>query len=145
MSQSGRVKPGLLAIAGAAVLGAAVYVGVTAYGSRAPGAADPPAQTNRAPAGQERLTLDPGLFQGSVKQAYRIAQKEPALLAQLHCYCGCDRANNHKNLLDCFRDMHGASCAICVGEAIDADKLASERAPVEQIRDALRTRYANKE
>ena len=53
----------------------------------------------RAAAAQHlRMTLDPNQFVGEVKQAYLIAESDPALLAQLHCYCGCDRTDGHKNL-----------------------------------------------
>ena len=90
-----------------------------------------------------RITLDPANFQGTVREAYEVAEKDPALLAQLHCYCGCDKTDGHKNLLDCFRDTHGSTCAICCGEARDAEKMATSGMPVEQIRDALRARYAH--
>jgi Protein of unknown function with PCYCGC motif len=95
------------------------------------------------PAEQLRVTLDPKNFQGDVRKAYEAAERNPALLAQLHCYCGCDKADGHKNLLDCFRDTHGSTCAICVGEARDAEQMANRGVPVEQIRDALRARYAH--
>ena len=90
-----------------------------------------------------RITLDPRNFQGIVREAYEIAERDPALLAQLHCYCGCDKEIGHKNLLDCYRDMHGSKCAVCVGEAHDAQSMASKGVPLEQIRDALRARYAH--
>lgn len=91
------------------------------------------------------LTLDPNLFQGETRQAYLVAQKHPDLLAQLDCYCGCEQHEGHKNLLDCFRTNHGAGCATCVGEAVSAGELADGGMPVQQIRDALRQRYAHKE
>ena len=95
------------------------------------------------PAEQLRVTLDPKNFQGDVRKAYEAAERNPALLAQLHCYCGCDVTDGHKNLLDCFRDTHGSTCAICCGEARDAEKMATSGMPIEQIRDALRARYAH--
>ena len=91
--------------------------------------------------GQNSLTLDPNAFEGRARQSYEIARKKPSLLAQLHCYCGCDKVLGHRNLLDCFRDKHAASCATCMGEAIDSDQLNDQGSPVEQIRDALRARY----
>jgi Protein of unknown function with PCYCGC motif len=90
-------------------------------------------------------TLDPELFKGPAHEAYRIAREHPGLLAQLHCYCGCDRVLGHNNLLDCYRDSHGSRCAICVGEAIDAEHMYKMGTPVEQIRDALRQRYSRHE
>jgi hypothetical protein len=87
-------------------------------------------------------TLDPMQFQGEVREAYKVAQENPDLLAQLHCYCGCDRTLGHKNLLDCYRSDHGASCAICTGEAIEAKKLFDQGASIETIRTALKARFA---
>jgi hypothetical protein len=141
----------VIAIAAIAALVAVAWAGIVFYhsprveaGARNAGRSDLAASTaSRDPAQQLRMTLDPNLFKGQVKQAYEIAERDPALLAQLHCYCGCDRTNNHKNLLDCYRDDHGSHCAICVGEAIDAENMAQQGAPIDQIRDTLRSRYAH--
>lgn len=92
-----------------------------------------------------RNTLDPNMFKGEVREAYAIARKDPSLLAQLHCYCGCDKTEGHHSLLDCYRDKHGSTCAICVGEAREAEQLAGQGMPVEQIRDALAARYGGGE
>ena len=116
---------------------AIVAAGVGAWTMRS--AADSPAATTNATT--ERPTLDPARFFGVVHEAYEVAQKNPALLAQLHCYCGCDKVEGHRNLLDCFRDRHGSRCEICVGEAIQARHMADQGATVEQIRDAVRARY----
>src|SRR5208337_4680754 len=101
------------------------------------------AETVAARGAQGRLTLDPNQFVGPVKEAYKFAEQNPALLAQLHCYCGCDKTDGHQNLLDCFRDTHGSTCAICCGEARDAESMASRGMAIEQIRDALRARYSH--
>ncbi len=89
-----------------------------------------------------RKTLDPMQFTGEVREAYKIAQENPDLLAQLHCWCGCDRTDGHKNLLDCYRGHHAASCAICTGEVLEAKKLFDQGASIETIRAALKARYA---
>jgi hypothetical protein len=89
------------------------------------------------------LTLDPSLFQGDTRQAYLVAQQHPDLLAQLHCYCGCEQHEGHRNLLDCFRTNHGAGCAICVGEAVMAGQMADNGTPVDQILAALHQRFAH--
>ncbi len=131
--------------AGAIVIAVVMYAGFRSLGPASADQPDPPPTSATAapdPARQLRLTLDPQLFQGEVRKAYEIAGRNPALLAQLHCYCGCDHTQGHKNLLDCFRDRHGSTCAICVGEAVEADRLAIQGMPVEQIRDALRARFA---
>jgi len=125
---------------------AAVVVVVIAYADHASTQPQPSARRMAVasdPAALLRVTLDPDKFQGDVREAYKVAERDPALLAQLHCYCGCDKADGHKNLLDCFRDTHGSRCEICVGEARDAESMASRGMPVEQIRDVLRARYAH--
>ena len=119
------------------------YGGLSIY--RAHATTPAPVSQEAAAADHLRMTLDPNQFVGEVKQAYLIAESDPALLAQLHCWCGCDRTDGHKNLLDCYRDTHGAHCAICTGEAIEAEKLAAQGMPIEKIRDALRDRFANGE
>ena len=87
------------------------------------------------------LTLDPGTFEGNARRGYEIAREKPSLIAQLHCYCGCDKVLGHRNLLDCYRDKHAATCATCLGETIDSNQMNDQGSPVEQIRDALRARY----
>ncbi len=91
-----------------------------------------------------RPVLNPLMFIGTVREAYIVAQQNPWLLAQLWCYCGCDKTNGHKSLLDCYRDYHGATCAICAGEALEANQLFNQGSPVDQIRDALRARFARR-
>ena len=100
------------------------------------------AETAAANGAQGRLTLDPNQFVGPVKQAYKVAEKNPALLAQLHCYCGCDKADGHQNLLDCYRGRHGATCQICTEEALLAERMSEQGSPVDQIRDAIRRKFA---
>jgi len=114
----------------AAILGVA---GIAVYQIRA--SAD-------AAAGSNGITLNPEQFQGETHEAYLAAQRHPELLAQLDCYCGCEQHEGHKNLLDCFRTNHGATCATCTGEAVTAGQLYENGTPVEQIRALLRQRYA---
>jgi hypothetical protein len=123
----------IIAAVGALVvllIGAGAWTMHSAAGSAATSAKD------------QHVTLDPARFFGAARQAYEIAAKNPALLAQLHCYCGCDKEIGHQNLLDCYRDEHGGHCPICTGEALEAAKLADEGLPVEQIRRVLREHYA---
>jgi len=128
-------------LGGLLIVGAVVYFSWGTSSNPAPAQAAAPSEA--AAAEQLRLTLDPSRFMGDVRKAYQIAQDDPALLAQLHCYCGCDKADGHKNLLDCYRDEHGSHCEICVGEAIDGESMAKRGMSVDQIRDALRARYSH--
>jgi len=100
------------------------------------------AETVAANGTQGRLTLDPNQFVGPVKQAYKVAEKNPALLAELHCYCGCDKTEGHQSLLDCYRGRHGATCQICTEEALLAERMSEQGSPVDQIRDAIRRKFA---
>jgi hypothetical protein len=138
------IKGALTMAACAVALAAVSYAGYVSINSdRNAAAGQVASSTARDPGEQLRITLDPKGFQGNVREAYEVAERDPALLAQLHCYCGCDKADGHKNLLDCFRDSHGSTCAICVGEARDASAMAARGVTIEQIRDALRARYAH--
>lgn len=87
-------------------------------------------------------TLDPKQFVGPVREAYTFAGKNPALLAQLHCYCGCDRTLGHQSLLDCYRGTHASVCEICIQSALMAKQLSKQDSPVEQIREAIRRNFA---
>jgi Protein of unknown function with PCYCGC motif len=104
-----------------------------------------PADFAKAGAVGDRPVLDPMMFVGPARQAYIVAQQNPWLLSQLWCYCGCDRTSGHRCLLDCYRDYHGANCAICAGEALEANQLFNQGSPVEQIREALRERFSHHE
>src|SRR5215469_13283911 len=115
-------KYGLLIASGAVVVFAVVYFGTNAWRGRDAGA---------GANWHDVVTLDPALYTGPAHEAYRVAREHPELLAQLHCYCGCDRLHGHNNLLDCFRDTHGGHCAICVGEAIDAERMYQAGTPVD--------------
>lgn len=100
-------------------------------------------QVRAGAAPADGLTLNPNQFEGDTRLAYEAARNHPEVLAQLHCYCGCQEHEGHKNLLDCFRTDHGAQCATCMGEAITAAQMYEGGSPVEQIADALRKQYGN--
>ena len=119
-------------LAGGVVIGLLAFAALAVYEVRARGS---------SPA--DGLTLDPNQFEGDTQLAYEAAQKHPQLLAQLHCYCGCEEHEGHRNLLDCFRTDHGAGCPTCIGEAIMAAQMSEGGSPVEQIADALRRQFGN--
>jgi Protein of unknown function with PCYCGC motif len=123
-------------LAGSVVFGLLAFVALAAYQLRSESVA-------RAAGMTAGLTLDPNQFEGDTQMAYAAAQKHPELLAQLHCYCGCQEHEGHRNLLDCFRTNHGAECATCMGEAITAAQMDEGGSPIEQIADALRRQYGN--
>lgn len=83
-------------------------------------------------------TLPPEQFTGLVRDAYRAAREIPQTIAQMPCYCHCDRGMGHKSLHSCFEDDHASHCAVCVNEALLALKLEREQklSPA-QIRDKI--------
>src|SRR6266567_5916996 len=74
-------------------------------------------------------TLPPERFrEDKVRYAYEVAAKIPETLAQLPCYCPCDRTVGHKSLLHCYADQHAAYCGICQDSALWAEKRVKEKA-----------------
>lgn len=71
-----------------------------------------PATPNKAPAAATATLPTPlpaDRFQGRVREAYKAAAEIPDVIAGVTCYCGCDKSQGHRNLLDCFVDDHGAT------------------------------------
>jgi len=69
--------------------------------------------------------------------AYMIAEKIPAVLHQLPCYCRCDRALGHKSLHSCFEGTHGAACSTCMREAVFAFQQTKLGKTPTEIRGAI--------
>lgn len=83
-------------------------------------------------------TLAPEKFEGLTRDAYRAAREIPTTLAQMPCYCHCDRGMGHKSLYSCFEDDHASHCAVCVNEALLTLKLEKEqKLTPAQIRDRI--------
>ena len=88
-------------------------------------------------------TLAPEIFNGYARTAYAIAQEIPDTLAQLPCYCHCDRSQGHKSLHSCFVDYHGSTCGICMNEAMTAYKLKKEKKmSIDKIRERIIAEYS---
>jgi hypothetical protein len=79
-----------------------------------------------------RFKSDPNSY-----KAYKAAQKYPQVFKAIFCYCGCDKDGSHTNLLDCFRDEHGASCGICKAEAIQAANMKASGADQSKISKSI--------
>jgi hypothetical protein len=97
-------------------------------------------QTEPAASSLER-TLAPEKFTGKAQEAYLVVQKAPQLIAQLPCYCYCDRGFGHKSLHSCFVDDHAAHCAVCVDEALLAYNLQKRGLSPQQIREQIIAQY----
>ena len=86
-------------------------------------------------------TLSPELFTGNKRLAYQAAKEIPETLAQLPCYCHCDRGQGHKSLHSCFESEHGENCGICIGEALMANNLVKRGVSVSEIRKQIIAAY----
>ena len=83
-----------------------------------------------------RPTKDPLTVSPAAQTAYHVAQQKPKLLAQLPCFCYCDRFG-HGSLHDCFVSDHAQSCDICLKEALQADQMDQRGMPANEIRDLI--------
>ena len=88
-------------------------------------------------------TLAPEKFEGLTRDAYRAAREIPTTLAQMPCYCHCDRGMGHKSLYSCFEDEHASHCAVCVNEALMALKLEKEGKTAPEIRQRIIEAFGN--
>jgi hypothetical protein len=88
-------------------------------------------------------TLNPNTFADpEVRDAYQAAKDAPEVLEHLACYCGCFREANHRNNLDCFKDMHGTQCALCRAIAIEGRRERGQGIPIEQIKHNVDEKWA---
>lgn len=87
-------------------------------------------------------TLAPDKFAGKTREAYQAAKGIPQTLAQLPCYCHCDRGMGHKSLHSCFEDDHAAHCDVCVNEALMAYQLQKRGMTPAQIREQIIAKYS---
>jgi hypothetical protein len=109
-----------------------------------PARADVPAHFENAPPRESlKPTLNAATFTGKARQAYQIAGEIPETLAQLPCYCHCDRGMGHKSLHSCFEDDHASHCAVCVDEALLAYRLEkTEGLTAAQVRERIIAQYS---
>ena len=82
---------------------------------------------------ENRPVLSPALFIGEAAEAYRIAAEIPKVIDSQFCYCHCKKNHNHKTLLTCFTNKHGAKCGICIGEVLYAYELYKQGKTLDEI------------
>ncbi|MEK7668756.1 MAG: CYCXC family (seleno)protein [Gemmatimonadota bacterium] len=87
--------------------------------------------------------LPPSTYAGydQIVRAYEAAQQVPQVLDGLYCHCQCRENFNHRSLLSCFQSEHGASCDICMGEALMAAEMHRQGKTLEEIRQAVDARF----
>lgn len=70
-------------------------------------------------------------------RVYEMAEKVPAQLHQMPCYCHCDRSLGHNSLHSCFEGTHGAACSTCMKEAVFTYRETKNGKTAAQIRAAI--------
>ncbi|MDQ3650591.1 MAG: PCYCGC domain-containing protein [Acidobacteriota bacterium] len=103
----------------------------------------PAFQTDAASLKKLPPSLSPAKFTGRQQLAYKAVGEIPKTIAQLPCYCHCDRGFGHKSLYSCFVDDHAAHCAVCVDEALLAYQMQKEeKLTPAQIRERIIAKYS---
>lgn len=107
--------------------------------SQSPVSPKPLAYHDHPPTEPPPDTLDPAQFQTNRAAfvAYALAGQIKETLYQVPCYCGCNKEQGHKSLLDCFTGTHGAVCHICQKEALFCYVKHRKRKTPEEIREAM--------
>lgn len=82
---------------------------------------------------ENRPVLSPAFFTGKAAQAYKIAAEIPKILDSQFCYCYCKKEKQHKTLLTCFTNNHGAKCETCINEALYAYELYKQGLTLDEI------------
>jgi hypothetical protein len=114
------------------------------HGAQAVAADMPAFITTAADLKSLKPTLAPETFTGKQRLGYQAAKEIPRTLAQLPCYCHCDRGFGHKSLQSCFVDDHAAHCSICIDEAVVAYQLEKrDGLKPEQIRERIVAQFSN--
>jgi len=122
----------------------------------APPPAGEPTPIPRADAALPPLPLVQNLVPRSpqvIRDAYIFAAQNPHVLEYVPCFCGCE-TRGHKRNADCFVqsrnsdgsvrewDTHGMACIICIDVARDAMQMRASGARVDDIRNAVESKYA---
>ena len=101
-----------------------------------------------------QLTEESSLFfnslKGDVKEAYDYAVKNPEMLINFSCYCGCEKIKHTSNK-SCFikeidQDIisltnHSVSCPICIDVALTVKYLTQDGFSLKEIRSILDDAY----
>lgn len=82
---------------------------------------------------ETRPVLSSALFTGKVARAYRIAREIPKILDSQFCYCYCKQEKQHKTLLTCFTNKHGAKCDTCINEVLYSYELYKKGFTLDEI------------
>jgi len=81
---------------------------------------------------------------------YTYATKNPDVLEQIPCYCGCGGHSGHRFLRDCFihddwtYDEHARYCDVCIGEALKVQNYLAQGKTLKEARALIDKEYGPK-
>jgi hypothetical protein len=76
-------------------------------------------------------------------QRAMVAAANPAnqkIATKVFCYCGCDREDGHKNLLDCYNTGHVPHCPTCQQEFNRIQTMNTQ--PISEIQNRIDGEFA---
>jgi hypothetical protein len=79
----------------------------------------------------------------SARTAYTIAARIPSILDALYCHCDCHERDELRSLLECFENRMATTCGICQDEARIASEMHADGKSLDEIREAIDTRYGD--
>lgn len=83
-------------------------------------------------------------------KAYTYATKNPEILEQIPCYCGCGGHSGHRFLRDCYihddwtYDEHARYCDVCIGEAMKVQSYLASGKTLKEARALIDKEYGAK-
>jgi hypothetical protein len=93
------------------------------------------------------VTVELSTVTPAIAADYHYAADHLADVAQIPCYCGCDRSLNHRNLADCYVtptgawDAHASGCVVCGNETATVREQLAAGAPIADVRDSIIAQY----
>ena len=82
---------------------------------------------------ENRPVMSSAFYTGKVAEAYRIAAEIPKVIDSQFCYCYCKKNHQHKTLLTCFTNKHGAKCDTCINEVLYAYEMYKQGKTIDEI------------
>jgi hypothetical protein len=92
--------------------------------------------------------LDPAQFRDTyVADTYRIVAKNREAIDKQFCYCYCamNPKFNHKSLLSCYVDDHGANCDTCMTQARETAIMTKDGKSPREIAMYFKKKYVKEE
>lgn len=98
------------------------------------------ADLNRANIPAPYMMAQPNL-QAAMSAAANPANQ--AIAQKIFCYCGCDREDGHRNLLDCYRTGHVPNCKTCQNEFVSINQMRAQGESLSEIQNNIDSEFSH--